>query len=314
MLRVGILGVGGISGAHISGWKTVQDAKIVAMCDIRPEKMEKHQNVNKYTDFKEMIKSEQLDIIDICLPTYLHAEYSIKAMEKGINVLCEKPVSLNESDIEKLFSCAKENNVKFMIAQVLRFWREYEYVKQVFEDKRYGKLLSGNMSRLSSYPKWSWDNWMFDEKRSGLVPFDLHIHDLDFLVYAFGAPKKQTVNRSKLPDQDVLSCVYEFEGFFVNVEAAWFAAPIPFAMKFRFQFEKAVMVFENNTLKVYENNGKVFEPFNESIGENGNIGLPKSSAYAEEIKYFANAVLTDTQPDKVTKESLEIVLKLLKNI
>ena len=74
------------------------------------------------------------------------------------------------------------------------------------------------------------------------------------------------------------------------------------------------MVFENNTLKVYENNGKVFEPFNESTGENGNIGLPKSSAYAEEIKYFANAVLTDTQPDKVSKESLEIVLKLLKNI
>lgn len=314
MLKVGILGVGGISSAHISGWKQLENAKLVAMCDIRPERMEKYEGVNKYLSFQEMINNEQLDILDICLPTYLHAEYSIKAMEKGINVLCEKPISLNEDDIEKLFSCAKKNNVKFMVAQVIRFWREYQYIKEAFDDKRYGKLLTGNMSRFSGFPKWSWDGWLSDEKRSGLVPFDLHIHDLDFLVYAFGQPKSQIVNRSKLPDQDVLSCVYEFEGFFVNVEAAWFAAPIPFAMKFRFQFEKAVMVFENNTLKVYENNGKVFEPFNESTGENGNIGLPKSSAYAEEIKYFVSAVLNNAEPDKVSKESLEIVLKLLKNI
>ena len=314
MLKVGILGVGGISSAHISGWKTVTDAKIVAMCDIRPERMEKYEGVNKYTSFDDMIASDQLDVIDICLPTYLHVEYSIKAMQKGINVLCEKPISLNQEDIDKVYTCAKENNVKFMIAHVIRFWREYEFIKQVFDDNRYGKLLTGNMARYSGFPKWSWDGWLFDEKRSGLVPFDLHIHDLDYLVYAFGEPKNQKVNRSKLSDQDVLSCIYEFDDFFINVEAAWFAAPVPFAMKFRFQFEKAVLVFENNTLKIYESDGKVFEPFNETKGESGNIGLPKSSAYAEEIKYFANAVLNNQNPDKVSKESVEIVLKLLNNI
>ena len=53
------------------------------------------------------------------------------------------------------------------------------------------------MGRLGAYPAWSWDNWMMDEKRSGLVPHDLHIHDLDFLVYAFGKPEASLKHRAK---------------------------------------------------------------------------------------------------------------------
>ena len=86
---------------------------------------------------------------------------------------------------------------------------------------------------------------MNDEKRCGLVPYDLHIHDLDFLVYAFGAPKNMICNRSKLPDQDYFNCVYEFDNFFVTAEAAWYASPYPFAAYFRFQFENAIVSCSN---------------------------------------------------------------------
>ena len=137
---------------------------------------------------------------------------------------------------------------------------------------------------------------------------------LDFLVYMFGKPQSVTNYRSKREDQDYISATYNYGDFFINCESSWYAGSMPFSAGFRFQFEKAVLVFENNTLKIYESDGKVFEPFNETKGESGNIGLPKSSAYAEEIKYFANAVLNNQNPDKVSKESLEIVLKLLKNI
>ena len=272
---------------------------------------EKYPEINKYTDFDEMIEKEKPDIVDICLPTFLHIEYSLKAIRRGINVICEKPVSLHRDDIEKVYGAAKENGVHFMIAQVLRFWPEYEFVEEVYRTGKYGRLLSGNMSRLSLRPKWTWDGWMTDEKRSGLVPFDLHIHDLDFLVWAFGKPVNAYRNRSKQPDQDYISATYEYDGFFINTEASWYNSPIPFEMSFRFQFEKAVIVFKEGKLTIYESNGNTILPGESSSADTGDISIPKSDAYANEIRYFTDAVINGTPIERVTPESLDTVLSLL---
>ena len=230
MLKIGLVGVGGISGAHIPAWNAMEDTTLTAICDIRPERMEPYPEPHHYTSIDEMLEKEELDILDICLPTYLHVPTAVKAMKKGIHVLSEKPISLKEEDIELAYSTAKENNVCFMIAQVLRFWPEYELIKELYDSGKYGKLLSGYMGRLGSYPAWSWDNWMMDEKRSGLVPYDLHIHDLDFLVYAFGKPEASLKHRAKQPNQDYLTAVYEFPGFFVTTEASWYASAYPLAL------------------------------------------------------------------------------------
>ena len=147
MLKVALVGVGGISGAHIPAWEERKDAELTAICDIRPERMERYPQKRHYTDFDEMLKKEEIDILDICLPTYLHADFSVKAMERGINVICEKPISLKKEDVKRVYECAEKNNVKFMIAQVLRFWPEYEIVKDIYDKGRYGKLLSGSMRR-----------------------------------------------------------------------------------------------------------------------------------------------------------------------
>ncbi len=313
MLKVGLIGVGSISGAHIPGWEALEGAELVALCDVRPERMEGFEGKRCYTDFDDMLANEELDILDICLPTYLHADYSIKAMEHGINVICEKPISLHKEDIDRVYGAAEKNNVKFMIAQVLRFWDEYEYVKDVYESGKYGKLLSGSMSRIGVYPAWSWDGWIMDEKRSGLVPYDLHIHDLDYLVYAFGKPAKSTQFRSRRPEQDYIKAVYEFEeGFFVSAEASWYASPYPFTMGFRFQFEKAVIAMENDGFKVYEKDGNIFAPYANAEGnDTGDIGLPQSNAYANEIAYFVECVKNDKKADKVKPEELGTVIDLL---
>lgn len=221
MLKIALVGVGGISGAHIPAWEERRDAELVALCDIRAEQMEKYKNKHCYTDFDEMLKNEEIDILDICLPTYLHAEFAIKAMNMGINVICEKPVSLNAADVARVYSTAKSNNVKFMVAQVLRFWPEYSIIKEIYDTGKYGRLLSGHMGRLGVRPKWSWDGWMMDENRSGLVPFDLHIHDLDFIVYAFGKPKEFKDYRARSENQDYINSIYEYDGFFITTEAAW---------------------------------------------------------------------------------------------
>lgn len=315
MLKIALVGVGGISGAHIPAWEKREDAELVALCDIRPEQMEKYPDKRRYTDFELMLENEKIDILDICLPTYLHADFSVRAMEKGINVICEKPVSLNREDVKRVYECAERNNVKFMIAQVLRFWPEYEIVKKLYDEKTYGNLLSGTMTRLGGYPKWSWDSWMMDEKRSGLVPFDLHIHDLDFMVCAFGVPKNVVNFRSKRPEQDFINAIYEFDGFFISGEASWYASPYPFTAGFRFQFENAVVAWEKGEMHIYEKDGRILNPISTgSDNDTGNIGLPASDAYANEINYFADCVRNGKNPDKVKPVELETVIDILKSL
>ena len=279
MLKIGLVGVGGISGAHIPAWNAMEDTTLTAICDIRPERMEPYPEPHHYTSIDEMLEKEELDILDICLPTYLHVPTAVKAMKKGIHVLSEKPISLKEEDIELAYSTAKENNVCFMIAQVLRFWPEYELIKELYDSGKYGKLLSGYMGRLGSYPAWSWDNWMMDEKRSGLVPYDLHIHDLDFLVYAFGKPEASLKHRAKQPNQDYLTAVYEFPGFFVTTEASWYASAYPFGASYRFQFEDALVTYEKGECKIYENNGSIYSPTEQATGDTGSINLPKEGGF-----------------------------------
>ncbi len=316
MLKVGLVGVGGISGVHIPAWNSMEDMELVALCDIRPEQMERFEGVNKYTDFEEMIENESLDILDICLPTYLHADYAIKAMNRGINVVCEKPISLDINDVDRVYAAAKANNVKFMVAQVIRFWPEYEIVREIYNTGKYGRLLSADLSRLGCYPKYSWDNWMMDEKRSGMVPFDLHIHDVDFMVYAFGTPKNSVSHRARTETQDYFNVVYEYDGFFVTSNASWYNAPVPFSMGFRLQFDDAVILFGKDGLTVYEKSGNIVKPMENNGGEKeeGAYDLPKSDAYFNELRYFADAVKNGGNTDKVTPESLKIVLELLKKI
>ena len=314
MLKVGVVGVGGISGAHIPVWEAMENAELTAICDIRTERMEKYENKRKYTDFDEMLNSEEFDIIDICLPTYLHADFAVKAMERGINVICEKPISLKEEDIDRVYSTAEKNNVKFMVAQVLRFWPEYELLKEIYETKKYGKLLSGTMTRLGCYPRWSWDGWMMDEKRSGLVPFDLHIHDLDFMVYAFGQPKVAHQYRSKLPDQDFIAVSYDFGDFCVNSEASWYSSCYPFTAEFRFQFENAVVANENGKMMIFCRDDVKIDLSEQAEGDTGNINLPKSNAYANEIHYFADCVVNNKPVEKVWSEELRCVLNILNSL
>lgn len=314
MLKVAVVGVGGISGAHIPVWEEMEDAELIALCDIRPEQMEKYENIKHYTDFEEMLNNEEIDILDICLPTFLHADYAVKAMERGINVICEKPISLNEEDIDRVYSTAEKYNVKFMVAQVLRFWPEYELLKEIYDTKKYGKLLSGTMTRLGCYPRWSWDGWMMDEKRSGLVPFDLHIHDLDFMVYAFGIPEIKYQYRSKLPDQDFFTVNYDFGDFSINTEASWYATCYPFTAQFRFQFEDAIVANENGKMIIYLRDDEKIDLSEEAEGDTGNINLPKSDAYANEIHYFFDCVVNDKPVEKINPEELRGVLKILKSL
>ena len=316
MLKVGLVGAGGISRAHIPAWNAMEETELVALCDIRPEQMAEFPNQRHYTYLEEMLQKEDLDILDICLPTYLHVDTAVKAMDKGIHVICEKPIALKEEDAVRAYEAAERNHVNFMVAQVLRFWPEYILLKDIFDSGRYGKLLSGYMSRLGVKPKWSWDNWMMDPGRSGMVPFDLHIHDLDFLVYALGTPANVVRHRSQRPEQDYIANVYEYPDFFITTEASWYAAPMPFGAGYRFQFEDALVIYNGGVCNVYQNDGTILDLSAAAAAgvDSGEVNLIQSDAYANEIRYFTDCVLENRFPDKVKGQELVEVIRILNSL
>ena len=314
MLKVGIVGTGGISRSHIPAWMSMPETELVAACDIRPEMVDpvgENTGARVYYSLDDMLAKEKLDILDICLPTYLHADVAVRALNMGIHVLTEKPISLKFEDVDRVYAAAQKNQRCFMVAQVLRFWREYVYLKEVYETKRFGKLLSGNMWRLNNTPKWSWDGWMRDKNRSGLVPFDLHIHDLDFMIYTFGTPKDVVCNRARNEVQDYIHAVYQYDDFFIATEASWYDCTYDFSAGYRFQFEKAVIEFRAGVLTVYHQDNTREVIGEETVEREAQKDIPKSNAYFNEIRYFTDCVLANQPCQVVQPDELKTVLALI---
>lgn len=313
MLKVAMLGMGGISGSHCEAWKEFEDAQVIAVCDIRPEKADaaaEKMGCKAYYCYEDMVAGEKFDILDICLPTFLHAEYSIRGMKDGAHVICEKPISLDINDVDRIYNTARETGKNFMIAQVVRFWREYLVLKDAYDTGKYGKLLSGHMTRLGNTPDTSWENWMRDPNRSGLVPFDLHIHDLDFMIYAFGKPEKMTRFRAGNATQDYFEAIYQYPDFFISGEAAWFDCKYRFQCAFRFQFEKAVLEYKDGKMTIFRQDGENIS-LDDTLAEDGDGYVPKTNAYFEEIRYFVDCVKAGVPCDKVKADELKTVLDLI---
>lgn len=312
-LRVAEVGIGGISAGHIAAWHSMEDVELVAICDIRPEMMDRFDGKftenapRKYTDFDEMMAKETFDILDITLPTYMHADFAVKALEKGIHVITEKPISLHRSDVARVYGAAEKAGKNFMVAHVLRFWPEYMYLKDCMDTGRFGKLVSGTMTRIGGIPTSSWDGWMQDPARSGMVPFDLHIHDLDFLVYTMGKPEVEHIFHG----MDYMHTIYKFGDVRIACESAWFHAPVQFRATFRMQFEKAVLEFDGSRMRIYKEDpwGAEYLDLNSSV-EEGNY-IPQSDGYFNELRYFADCVKAGKKPEIMKPTELEDVLDVI---
>ena len=229
------------------------------------------------------------------------------------DTLTEKPISLNKQDVTLLYETAKQCNVHFMTAQVVRFMPAYRLLLQMYKDERYGKLISGTMLRRSNFPDGRWEEWMRDESKSGHVPYDFHIHDLDFLVYAFGKPAAFDVYRDHRPDQDCLNVIYRYDGFMINAQGAWYAGRYPFSAEYLFQFEDAVVTYQNDKVTVYKRDGEILNLSDEQA-DTGDLGLC-SGPYAAEIRYFADCVRNGTSTfGMVHPDSLIAVQEILEQI
>ena len=320
-MKVAIIGAGGIGKLHSSIYSMIPETEVIAIADIRLEHAQKSAEAHQarvYPSMEALLEAEKPDMVDICTPTYLHAEMAIECMKRGYHVLCEKPAALRLEDVQAMAATASEKGVFLMVAQVIRFWEEYIYLKQCCEDKSLGKLQQVLFSRISAAPRWSWENWFLDPKRSGVAPLDLHVHDADFIYYMLGKP--QSVRSVGIQNEEnyltsYIKTQYDYgDGALVEAEGGWYNASNPFIASFRAVFEQAVLEYNGSDLMLYRA-GEEAEKIEvkPAIHTKTEINLDSAGPYFNEIRYFIDCILNNTPPQIVTPQqscgSLEMVLK-----
>jgi len=276
MFKVAFIGFGGIAHSnHIAPQFELEKegkTELVAVCDIRPEVFDQEITINigsgkvslpdrvkRYTDYKEMLANEQIDIVIICVPTYLHAEISIYALETGHHVLCEKPMSLRYEDCLKMCKAAKKADKKLMIGQSVRFGDHAKYIKKLVDDQTYGKVKAALFQRKSCPPGWAWENWYMDFSRSNGAIMDFHVHDIDFARSAFGEPKAVSCCTADVYcRKDIVHSRLMYDDFSVMAIADWSREGLPFERYWQVSFEKGTVQHLGTELKVCPRGGEPF--------------------------------------------------------
>lgn len=322
MIKVGLIGCGFMGAMHANCYKNIEGVELVAFADIRKERAEelaKGTNATIYGDGKDLIANANVDIIDICLPTYLHAEYAMLAMEKVKYVFVEKPVALTVEEGAKMIQKAKETGACVQVGQVIRFWDEYVELQKIVESGIYGKVVNANFRRLSPRPEWGWNNWLLDFKLSGGAGQDLHIHDVDYALSIFGEPKKfYSVKNIQGEKNSYVNTIMQYDDFVVGVEGTWdLPANYPFTATFRVVFENAVVENAGGKFMLYTKDGasEIKIEKKELVGgvEGGNIS--DLGGYYNELVYFCERAKKGEKVEKATLQngvsSLEFLLKEL---
>ncbi|HOU13616.1 MAG TPA: Gfo/Idh/MocA family oxidoreductase [Anaerolineae bacterium] len=329
MLKIGILGMGGMGWHHARRYPHVPNAQITAIADVVPERLEAKEAVAinledgakaldlsqaaRYPSAAQLIAEADVDVVDICLPTYLHAEYAIAALEAGIHVLCEKPMALSVADCDRMIAAARAADRRLMIAQCLRFWPEYLYLQKMIIEQPLGALLSLNMSRIGGRPRWSPDNWFLDPQRSGGALLDLHIHDVDYVNAVFGAPDRLYATGRAMAEPnsyDVIHACFGYDGGpQIHMHAGWSTAQVPFQAGFDAWFERGFARYADWKLTVFDN-------LDEVAGHPADI--EPGDGYLNEIAYFLDCVETGAQPTRClpesTRDSIALIDKEIESI
>ncbi len=184
-LRVGIVGCGNIFPMHGFSAAALDNVEVVAVCDNKKDRADdkaKSLNCKAYYDYKKMIDKENLDVLHICLPHYLHHEVTIYATSKKVHVLTEKPMSIKLEDAKAMIKSAEDNNVTLGVIFQNRYNPGSKLIKKTLESGELGKILSArllvNWDRSDEY--YSKSDWKGTwDKEGGGVIIDQAIHTLD---------------------------------------------------------------------------------------------------------------------------------------
>ncbi|MBN2551417.1 MAG: Gfo/Idh/MocA family oxidoreductase [Spirochaetales bacterium] len=268
MINVGIVGIGFMGMIHYLAYRQVKETRVKAVVSRSPKKragdwrgikgnfgpegtMMDLGDVDCYESLDQLLDDPQVDLVDVCLPAVLHADASVRAMRAGKHVLCEKPISISIRDAERMVETAQETQRLLMIAQVLPFFPEYDYVRRTAGQGTYGRLWGGSFKRVIADPIRVSE--YFDPSVVGGPLIDLHIHDAHFIRLLCGMPER-VYSRGRMRGDVVEFATTDF--LFGGGHAPLITAAggvigqqgRPFNQAFELYFEDATVLYDYFTL------------------------------------------------------------------
>lgn len=334
-MKYALIGCGRIATNHMKA-AVNNELEIVAVCDVLPEKMEaileKHEladdkNIKRYTDYKEMIEKEQPELVSIATESGIHAEIALYCIDKGVNVIIEKPMAMSIEDADKIIALAEEKNVKVSACHQNRFNVAVQELRKAIEAGRFGKLSHGSI-----HVRWNRNQGYYDQApwrgtwaQDGGALMNQCIHGIDLLRWMMGDEIEEVYGATRqqfhdyLEAEDVGMAVIKFKnGAIGTIEGTTNVYPK--------NLEETLYIFgENGTVKVggtSTNNIDVWDFADETEDDQKNKGLEEqtSNVYGNgHTSLFADvidAIKNDRKPyvDAVAgRNALEVILSIYKS-
>ncbi len=211
VLKIGFIGCGGIANAkHMPSLKEIPNVEMTAFCDIIEERaIESAKNFGTpdakvYTDYKELLKDETIDIIHVCTPNKEHSFITIDALEAGKHVMCEKPMAKTSAEAKAMLDAAKRTGKKLTIGYQNRQTPEALYVHEACENGLLGDIYYANALALRRRAVPTWGVFLNEEEQGGGPLIDIGTHALDMTLWCMNNYKPKMVvgtKYRKLADQ-----------------------------------------------------------------------------------------------------------------
>jgi len=262
MVNVGIVGLGFMGMVHYLAYQRLPGVRVAAICDPKPRRLAGDwtdirgnfgppgrqmdlSGVATFVDYDSMLESTSLDLVDITLPPSLHVAATIRALQSGAHVLCEKPMALRLEDCERMADAAMKSGRQLYIGHTLPFVAEYAWAREVVAGARYGRLLGGAFHRVIADPPWLPNYWKQDIVGGPLM--DLHVHDAHFIRLLFGMPDSVEARgrtRDGVPEYWHASMGFAQHKYIVHVTAGVSPhAGREFSHGFEIHLERATLAF-----------------------------------------------------------------------
>jgi predicted dehydrogenase len=226
-LRVGVVGAGLIAGCHVRAYTRTPDVEVVAVADphlAKAEELAAGVGATACAGLDEVLGLD-LDVISVCTPPRSHADLTVRALQAGRHVLCEKPMALSLADAQRIRAAAEDSDRVVMIGHVSRFEPDHRAAKDLVESGQVGDVAMMVHSMTTSLPGWSEGGWLADPEESGGPLLDLSAHSFDYLAWIIGSPAVRVhavaADSPVGPSTYGVATVRYANGAMGQVEASW---------------------------------------------------------------------------------------------
>ncbi len=310
-IKVALVGAGFMGRMHGEVYGALEGVDLVHVVDKDPARAQEVAAPHGASVSASLDDMPDVDVVDVCLPTDLHADFAVRALEAGRHVLCEKPMAISLPEADRMIEAAERAGKRLMIGHCIRFWPEYVELTRLVRSGELGRLLSLSLTRYSQFPTWGSDNWLADECRAGGAALDLHIHDTDYALHLMGGAPDTIASAGNVDARGVshVSTTMTFGDVVVHTEGSWNLPPgTPFKMAFRATFERGAAIMDGGPLTVYTEDGaRIPEMPKMAASAGGNIA--DLGGYYYELRYFYEALRDGAPTDRCTPESARLTLK-----